>query len=192
MRALERAVVEAVWQAAAGYLPAHIDTHPWGSGCHNLRTSDRAASMACSSSWSPAVRGPPPAGWLAARRPHHAADAHGIPIGFVCAAASVHDHRLLAETLQAVERRLGLVAEAAASADGVVVHLDAGYDNGPTRRLLAKSGVQGEITRHGPGTKRGDRPQQRRHRERRSRRRQHRSRRHGDRQVTPPTASADR
>lgn len=55
----------------------------------------------------------------------------------------------------------------------------------PTRRLLANSGVQGEITRRDPGTKRGDRRQQRRRRGRRSRRDQHRSRRHRDRLSTP-------
>lgn len=30
-----------MWQAVDAHLPAHVDPHPWGPGCHNPRTPDR-------------------------------------------------------------------------------------------------------------------------------------------------------
>ncbi len=67
-----------------------------------------------------------------------ATDARGIPLGFVAAAANVHDHRLLGATLDAL-------APWDLPAEGTVVHLDAGYDCAPARTALRAAGVEAEV-----------------------------------------------
>ena len=59
---------------------------------------------------------------------------HGIPLGIVSAGANRHDSPLLAPTLQAAEQQLG-----GAAARGAHLHLDRGYDSGPTRDCSANS-----------------------------------------------------
>jgi len=71
-----------------------------------------------------------------------AVDANGIPLGSVTAPANRHDSPLLVPTLEAA-RSLGLVAK------GARVHLDRGYDSGPTRERLRELGLVAEISRRG-------------------------------------------
>lgn len=65
-------------------------------------------------------------------------DGYGIPLGTVPAPANRSDHKLLPDTLDALSV-LGPLP------DGVVVHLDAGYDNQPTRDLLTERGLLAQI-----------------------------------------------
>jgi hypothetical protein len=67
----------------------------------------------------------------------------GIPLGIVSAGANRHDSPLLAPTLAAAQTQVGPLPEHVAS------HLDAGYDSGVTRDLLAELGFDGEISRKG-------------------------------------------
>jgi transposase len=72
-----------------------------------------------------------------------ACEGYGIPIGIVSAGANRHDSPLLAPTFAAVKTQLvHLPAQ-------VTAHLDAGYDSGVTRELLAELGFEGEISRKG-------------------------------------------
>lgn len=72
-----------------------------------------------------------------------AADGHGVPLGLVSAGAHRHDSPLLAPTLAAAKTQLGPLP------DQVTAHLDAGYDSGVTRELLAGLGFEAEISRKG-------------------------------------------
>jgi transposase len=69
-------------------------------------------------------------------------DAAGIPLHVVAAGANRHDAPLLAPTLAGLEKLDGLP-------DDVTVHLDRGYDGGPTRALLDALGFDGAIARKG-------------------------------------------
>lgn len=69
-------------------------------------------------------------------------EARGIPLGRVLAGANRHDSPLLSPTLDQLED-LGQLP------DGIIVHLDAGYDSAATRDLLARRGLTGEIARKG-------------------------------------------
>jgi transposase len=69
-------------------------------------------------------------------------DGRGIPVGSVSAPANRHDSPLLAPTLDAA-RTLGMAPE------GATVHLDRGYDSGPTRLRLLEFGLLAEISRKG-------------------------------------------
>lgn len=71
-----------------------------------------------------------------------ATDGAGIPLHLVSAGANRHDAPLLASTLAGVDNLDGLPEE-------VTVHLDRGYDGGPTRALLAEFGFAGAIARKG-------------------------------------------
>ena len=72
-----------------------------------------------------------------------ACDGYGIPLGMVSAGANRHDSPLLAPTFEAAKIQVGgLPAQ-------VTAHLDAAYDSGVTRGLLAKLGFDGEISRKG-------------------------------------------
>jgi hypothetical protein len=73
-----------------------------------------------------------------------ATDGGGIPLGIVAAGANRHDSPLLEPTLAAAVRQTG-----PSWPDQVTVHLDAGYDNIPTRTLLADRGWTGRIARTG-------------------------------------------
>jgi transposase len=66
----------------------------------------------------------------------------GIPLGRVLAGAHRHDSPLLEPTL---DRLAGL----GPLPEQVTVHLDAGYDSGKTRTLLADRGLHGEIAHKG-------------------------------------------
>jgi transposase len=68
--------------------------------------------------------------------------AQGIPLGTVAAPANRRDDGLLAATLDA----LAMVGVLPARP---VVHLDAGYDYQPCRRVLAERGMVGEIATRG-------------------------------------------
>ena len=68
----------------------------------------------------------------------------GLPVHVVSAGANRHDSPLLAPTLAGLDQ----VAPVSASQPGSV-HLDRGYDNGPTRALLAEIGLHGVIARKG-------------------------------------------
>ncbi len=69
-------------------------------------------------------------------------DATGIPLHVVAAGANRHDAPLLGPTLAGLEKLDGLP-------DAVTVHLDRGYDGGPTRALLDALGLDGAIARKG-------------------------------------------
>ena len=68
----------------------------------------------------------------------------GLPLHLVSAGANRPDSPLLAPTLTGLEK----VAPLTATEPGPV-HLDRGYDNGPTRALLAERGLEGVIARTG-------------------------------------------
>lgn len=72
-----------------------------------------------------------------------ATEAAGIPVGIVSAGANRHDSPLLEPTLAAAKAQVGPLP------DQVTGHLDAGYDSGVTRKLLAQLGFEGEISRKG-------------------------------------------
>jgi hypothetical protein len=72
-----------------------------------------------------------------------ATDSHAIPLGIVSAGANRHDSPLLAPTFAAAQTQVGPLPE------HVTAHLDAGYDSGVTRDLLAQLGFEGEISRKG-------------------------------------------
>lgn len=69
-----------------------------------------------------------------------ATEGAGIPLGIVSAGANRHDSPLLEPTLDAVREQVGPLPA------GVTGHLDAGYDSGVTRDLLAQLGFEGEIS----------------------------------------------
>jgi transposase len=69
-------------------------------------------------------------------------DGTGIPLHLVSAGANRNDAPLLGPTLAGLEKLDGLP-------DDLTVHLDRGYDNGPTRALLAELGFIGAIARKG-------------------------------------------
>ena len=69
-------------------------------------------------------------------------DAVGIPLHVVSAGANRHDAPLLGPTLAGLEKLDELP-------DDVTVHLDRGYDSGPTRALLDALGLDGAIARKG-------------------------------------------
>jgi len=69
-------------------------------------------------------------------------EGYGIPLGRVLAGAHRHDSPLLAPTLDRLDD-LGPLPET------ITVHLDAGYDSGKTRDLLAERHLQGEIAHKG-------------------------------------------
>src|SRR5215216_1934418 len=69
-------------------------------------------------------------------------DGVGIPLHVVAAGANRHDAPLLGPTLAGLEKLDGLP-------DDVTVHLDRGYDGGPTRALLDDLGLEGAIARKG-------------------------------------------
>lgn len=74
-------------------------------------------------------------------------EARGIPIGCVVAGAHRNDSPLLRPTLEKLARfdqglGFGLPAD-------ITVHLDAGYDSGKTRDLLAELGCEGVISTKG-------------------------------------------
>lgn len=71
-----------------------------------------------------------------------ATDGAGIPLHVVSAGANRHDAPLLAPTLAGLDKLDGLPED-------VTVHLDRGYDGGPTRALLAELGFDGAIARKG-------------------------------------------
>jgi transposase len=71
-----------------------------------------------------------------------ATDRAGIPLHLVSAGANRHDAPLLAPTLAGLAKLDGLPQD-------VTVHLDRGYDGGPTRALLAELGFDGAIARKG-------------------------------------------
>lgn len=66
----------------------------------------------------------------------------GIPLGRVLAGANRHDSPLLGPTLDRLDD-LGPLPE------DITVHLDAGYDSGKTRDLLAERGLRAEIAHKG-------------------------------------------
>jgi len=72
-----------------------------------------------------------------------ATEGAGIPLGIVSAGANRHDSPLLEPTLAAAKAQVGPLP------DRVTGHLDAGYDSGVTRELLAELGFDGEISRKG-------------------------------------------
>lgn len=72
-----------------------------------------------------------------------ACDGYGIPIGIVSVGANRHDSPLLRPTFAAAQTQ---VVRFPAQ---VTVHLDAAYDSGVTRELLAELGFDGEIARKG-------------------------------------------
>jgi transposase len=71
-----------------------------------------------------------------------AVEGGGIPLGTVVAPANRHDSPLLVPTLGRVEA-LGLLL------DGATVHLDRGYDSGPTHERLRDLGLAGAISERG-------------------------------------------
>jgi transposase len=71
-------------------------------------------------------------------------EGHGLPVHLVSAGANRHDSPLLAPTLAGLAK----VAPLTATQPGAV-ELDRGYDNGPTRALLAEVGLEGVIARKG-------------------------------------------
>jgi hypothetical protein len=66
----------------------------------------------------------------------------GLPLHLVAAGANRHDAPLLAPTLAGLDKLDRLP-------DEVTVHLDRGYDGGPTRALLDALGFDGAIARKG-------------------------------------------
>jgi len=69
-------------------------------------------------------------------------DGAGVPLHVVSAGANRHDAPLLGATLAGLEKLDGLPED-------VTVHLDRGYDGGPTRALLDALGFDGAIARKG-------------------------------------------
>ncbi len=69
-------------------------------------------------------------------------DGVGIPLHVVSAGANRHDAPLLGPTLAGLEKLDGLPKD-------VTVHLDRGYDGGPSRALLDALGFAGAIARKG-------------------------------------------
>ncbi len=69
-------------------------------------------------------------------------DATGIPLHVVAAGANRHDAPQLGPTLAGLTKLDGLPED-------VTVHLDRGYDGGPTRALLDALGLDGAIARKG-------------------------------------------
>ena len=69
-----------------------------------------------------------------------ATEGKGIPLGLVSAGANRHDSPLLGPTLAQATTQVGPYWP-----EQVTVHLDAGYDSGITRDLLAELGLHGEI-----------------------------------------------
>lgn len=72
-----------------------------------------------------------------------ATETDGIPLGLVSAGANRHDSPLLKPTLEAALTQVG------AMPDDVTAHLDAAYDNGPSRELLTELGFTDDISRKG-------------------------------------------
>jgi transposase len=72
-----------------------------------------------------------------------ATDAAGIPLGLVATRANRNDSPLLGPTLHAAITQVGAMPAQ------ITAHLDRGYDNASTRRLLATMGFRGEIARKG-------------------------------------------
>ncbi|MEV7872452.1 IS5 family transposase [Streptomyces sp. NPDC088124] len=72
-----------------------------------------------------------------------ATEARGVPIGLVSAGANRHDSPLLAPTLEAAKKQIGVFPEQ------VNVNLDRGYDSDKTRAALEELGFTGEIARKG-------------------------------------------
>lgn len=72
-----------------------------------------------------------------------ATEAAGIPLGIVSVGANRHDSPLLEPTFAAALGQVGPMPQ------HVTGHLDAGYDSGVTRDLLAQLGFDGEISRKG-------------------------------------------
>jgi hypothetical protein len=70
-------------------------------------------------------------------------DGAGIPLHVVSAGANRNDSPLLRATLAGLDKLDRVVP------DSAVVHLDRGYDNGPTRALLDAVGLEGAIARKG-------------------------------------------
>lgn len=70
-------------------------------------------------------------------------DGNGIPLGCVAAGANRNDSLLLAPTLEKLSR-FGFDLP-----ERITVHLDAGYDSGKTRELLATLGCDGIISTKG-------------------------------------------
>ena len=70
-------------------------------------------------------------------------DGAGVPLHLVSAGANRHDSPLLGPTLAGLEK---LERDVPGS---VCVHLDRGYDNGPSRAALAALGFDGAIARKG-------------------------------------------
>ena len=66
----------------------------------------------------------------------------GIPLGRILAGANRHDSPLLGPTLDRL-------ADLGPLPEDITVHLDAGYDSGKTRDLLAERGLRGEIAHKG-------------------------------------------
>lgn len=75
-------------------------------------------------------------------------DAGGIPIGCVVAPASRHDSPLLRPTLEKLAR-FQTRSFGVGLPDRLTVHLDAGYDSGKTRDLLAELGCDAVISKKG-------------------------------------------
>ena len=75
-----------------------------------------------------------------------ATDAAGIPLGLVATRANRNDSPLLGPTLHAAITQVGAMPAQ------ITAHLDRGYDNASTRRLLATLGIRGEIARKGVPT----------------------------------------
>jgi hypothetical protein len=73
-------------------------------------------------------------------------DGTGVPLHVVSAGANRHDSPLLGPTLAGLEK---LDRDVRDLPDSVLVHLDRGYDNGPTRALLDTLGFDGAIARKG-------------------------------------------
>jgi hypothetical protein len=69
-------------------------------------------------------------------------DGSGIPLHVVSAGANRHDAPLLGPTLAGLDKLDGLPQD-------VTVHLDRGYDGGPTRALLEALGLAGALARKG-------------------------------------------
>src|SRR5262249_55123986 len=67
-------------------------------------------------------------------------DGSGVPLHVVAAGANRHDSPLLGCTLAGLDK----LDRGPAAA---LVHLDRGYDNGPTRALLGALGFDGAIAR---------------------------------------------
>jgi transposase len=72
-----------------------------------------------------------------------ATDSAGIPLGLVATRANRNDSPLLGPTLHAAITQVGAMPAQ------ITAHLDRGYDNASTRRLLATLGFRSEIARKG-------------------------------------------